>query len=174
MQYTTETTPTFESFYARYAPLVQRVLSSVCGRYQGYQEDLLQETFVKAWKAYDRLDHLQNVPAWIGLVAKNVARDFLRSRHVHQRLDCSLDEHAEQVLALPDTRLDGQRIDPEMSEAIMHAYQQLRPDDRRVMTLLFQEYTPPEIAAVLNLNRDACRWRIQRARRRFQRYYAEA
>jgi DNA-directed RNA polymerase specialized sigma24 family protein len=42
------------------------------------------------------------------------------------------------------------------------------------MAMLLQEYTPKEIAAALHLDRDACRGRINRARRRFQKYYERA
>lgn len=171
MQYTTDTTPTFEAFYTRYLPLVQQVLSSLRGGYREYVDDLTQETFVKAWKAYDRLDHRQNVAAWICQIARNAARDFLRHMQARQRLDAFLDE--EMAAALPDTRIDAQTVYSGEWDAVTRAYQCLPPDDQRVMALLLQDYTPPEIAQVLHLSRDACRARIQRARRRFQKHYAD-
>lgn len=176
MQYISSEPPTFDSFYTRYLPIVRHALGGLRGTSREYLDDLTQETFVRAWKAYDRLDHSQNVAAWISQIARRVASNFFQHRYTHQGLDCvslaSLDE--ENAPDFPDSRMDTQMLCVEESEAIAHAYHALPPDDQRVMAMLLQEYTLAEIAAVLHLDREACRVRTRRARRRFQRVYTGA
>ena len=77
MLYTPET-PTFDSFYTRYLPVVRHTLGGLRGQSREQLDDLVQETFVRAWKAYDRLDHSQNVAAWISQIARRVASSFFR------------------------------------------------------------------------------------------------
>jgi RNA polymerase sigma-70 factor (ECF subfamily) len=149
------------------------VLSRVQGSYRASIDDLTQETFVRAWKGYDRLDHSQNVAAWIGCIAQRVLCDFHRRTLAHQRLDCSLEMDDGKAHDLPDTHIDMQLTCVEESGAIARAYQQLPPEDQQVMQLLLQEYTVSEVAAALSLDLDACKTRVKRARRRFRRFYAE-
>ena len=55
MQYIADTTPTFDLFYQRHVSLVRRILVQNYANYYDYLDDLTQETFIRAWKAYDRL-----------------------------------------------------------------------------------------------------------------------
>lgn len=171
MQVITQTTPTFEQFYAQHLPLVRRVVARVQGPYQSYQDDLIQETFVRAWRYYSRLDHSQNVAGWIGRIAHRVICRFLRDMQAHHGLDCSLEQDDERPLDLADPHSGVQLRGVEESDAITRAYQSLAPKDRCVMDMLMQEYTQAEIGAVLHLDTSMCNGRIKRARRRFQRVY---
>lgn len=174
MQYISQESPTFDSFYARYLPIVRHVLGGLRGQSREYLDDLVQETFVHAWKAYDRLDHSQNVAAWISQIARRVVADFLRHRFARQGLDCALTSGEEKIHDLPDPHMAVQWLCVEESDAIAHAYQQLPPDDQQVLALLAQEYTPTEIAEVLHLDETTCKTRVRRARRRFARSYTRA
>ena len=68
--------PPFERFYEScrdeiYAFLVRRL-----GR--GPAEDAFQETFLRALRAYDRLEHGEHLRAWAYAIAGRVALDELR------------------------------------------------------------------------------------------------
>ncbi|HEY0754253.1 MAG TPA: RNA polymerase sigma factor [Ktedonobacteraceae bacterium] len=174
MHYTTDMAPTFETFYVRYVKLVRHVFTRNYASYHEQLDDLTQETFVRAWKAYERLDHAQNVRAWICHIARNVACDYARSIGRHEKRTCSLEEKDGMVHDIPDVSQDERMACIEASDSIRDAYQRLCSEDQRVMGLLFAEYTPREIAAVLKLESEACHVRIRRARRRFQRFYTHA
>src|SRR5436305_9274326 len=70
---------TFETLYGRYQPLVRRRLQALLTRYPSEVEDAVQETFVKAWRALDRVDPDSNVQAWMMRIATNTALDLVRS-----------------------------------------------------------------------------------------------
>jgi RNA polymerase sigma-70 factor (ECF subfamily) len=154
--------------------VVRLALSTIQGSYREYIDDLTQETFVKAWKAIDRLDQNANVTGWMGRIAQNVARDFLRYMQSCHRLDCPLETDDGMMHDIPDTHIAIQLVCVEESSAIAQAYAQLPPDDQRVMALLAQEYTVSEIATALHLDMVTCETSVKRARRRFRRAYAQA
>jgi RNA polymerase sigma-70 factor (ECF subfamily) len=174
MQYISPEPPTFDSFYTSYLPLVRHVLGGLRGQSREYLDDLVQETFVRAWKGYDRLDHTQNVAAWISQIARHVASSFFRHRFAHQGLDCAVSGDEDMLSLLPDPHADTPLLCVEESDAIAHAYQQLPPDDQQVLALLAQEYTCAEIAEALRLDETTCKTRVKRARRRFARSYTRA
>lgn len=72
-----ETIPPFERFYLAYRDEVLRYLRRLLG---ARAEDAWQETFMRALRAYDRLEHSRHLRAWVFTIATNVAMDELRPR----------------------------------------------------------------------------------------------
>jgi RNA polymerase sigma factor (sigma-70 family) len=72
----TMTIPPFEVFYAEHNSEVLSLLRRKVGRDQA--EDAFQETFLRALRAYDRLDHGEHLRAWVLTIASRVAIDVHR------------------------------------------------------------------------------------------------
>jgi RNA polymerase sigma factor (sigma-70 family) len=70
--------PPFETFYESHKTEVFRFLSARLGR-QG-AEDAFQETFLRALKAYHRLEHGEHLRAWALTIANRIVLDSYR-RH---------------------------------------------------------------------------------------------
>ncbi len=70
--------PPFERFYAAHCDEVFRLLARRIGRQAA--EDAFQETFLRALRAYDRLEHGEHLRAWVLTIASRVAVDTLRRR----------------------------------------------------------------------------------------------
>ncbi len=70
------TIPPFELFYEEHRAEVLRVLRRRLGADRA--EDAFQETFLRALRAYGRLDHGEHLRAWVLTIAQNVALDTLR------------------------------------------------------------------------------------------------
>jgi RNA polymerase sigma factor (sigma-70 family) len=70
------TIPPFELFYENYRGEVMRLLRRRLGSDRA--EDAFQETFLRALQAYRRLEHGENLRAWVMTIARNVAIDVLR------------------------------------------------------------------------------------------------
>jgi RNA polymerase sigma factor (sigma-70 family) len=70
--------PPFERFYAAHRDEVFRLLARRIGRQAA--EDAFQETFLRALRAYDRLEHGEHLRAWVLTIASRVAVDTLRRR----------------------------------------------------------------------------------------------
>ena len=70
--------PPFETFYEQHRDEVFGFLARRLGR--GRAEDAFQETFLRALRAYPRLEHGAHLRAWILTIAGRIAIDELRRR----------------------------------------------------------------------------------------------
>jgi RNA polymerase sigma factor (sigma-70 family) len=68
--------PPFETFYAEHRGEVLRLLRRRLGTVDA--EDAFQETFLRALRAYERLDHGEHLRAWVLTIASRVAIDTVR------------------------------------------------------------------------------------------------
>jgi len=75
------TIPPFESFYVEHRDVVFGFLARRLGRTAA--EDAFQETFLRALRAYGRLEHGLHLRAWLYTIAGRVAIDELRRRPTH-------------------------------------------------------------------------------------------
>ena len=73
----TEQIPPFEQFYLAHRDEVLAYLRRLLG---GRAEEAWQETFLRALRAYDRLEHGRQLRAWVFTIATNVAMEELRSK----------------------------------------------------------------------------------------------
>jgi RNA polymerase sigma factor (sigma-70 family) len=69
--------PPFERFYVAHRDEVLGYLRRLLGE---RAEDAWQETFLRALRAYDRLEHGRHLRAWVFRIATNVAMDELRAK----------------------------------------------------------------------------------------------
>src|SRR6266511_3811399 len=72
------TIPPFEHFYTEHREAVFGFLARRLGR--AAAEDAFQETFLRALRAYERLEHGRHLRAWIFTIAARVAIDAHRAR----------------------------------------------------------------------------------------------
>ena len=76
--------PPFETFYEAHRDEVLRYLISRLGGQRA--EDAFQETFLRALRAYGRLEHGDHLRAWILTIASRIAIDDVRRRKTHDEL----------------------------------------------------------------------------------------
>ena len=69
--------PPFERFYVEHRDEVLGYLRRLLGQ---RAEDAWQETFLRALRAYDRLEHGRHLRAWVFTIATRVAMDELRRK----------------------------------------------------------------------------------------------
>src|SRR4051794_41166663 len=72
---TQQAVPPFERFYVQHRNEVLAYLRRLVG---DRAEDAWQETFLRALRAYARLEHGRHLRAWVFTIATNVAMDELR------------------------------------------------------------------------------------------------
>lgn len=85
------TIPPFEHFYEQHRAEVLRLLRRRLGADRA--EDAFQETFLRALKAYRRLEHAEHLRAWVLTIAQNVALDALRrSKPSAELLDTGVED----------------------------------------------------------------------------------
>jgi RNA polymerase sigma factor (sigma-70 family) len=96
--------PPFERFYEEHRGEVLRLLRRRLDADRA--EDAFQETFLRALRAYGRLDHGEHLRAWVLTIAHNVALDTLRrTRPTSQLVETGTDDASpayEQLAELTD------------------------------------------------------------------------
>jgi RNA polymerase sigma factor (sigma-70 family) len=153
----TVATPPFERFYLEYRDEVLRYLRRLLGQ---RAEDAWQETFLRALRAYDRLEHGRHLRAWAFTIATRVAMDELRKKSSG---NLPLEELA-----------DGE---PSVRELKRPAYLELEhltddlPPTERAAVVLRYGYDLPyaEIGAALGSSEDAARAAASSGVRRLRR-----
>jgi len=76
--------PPFETFYEANKAEVFRFLGRRLGRERA--EDAFQETFLRALRAYPRLEHGEHLRAWILTIASRIVVDLARRQRPHGEL----------------------------------------------------------------------------------------
>ena len=115
-------------------------------------EDIAQEAFLAAIRALDRFDRRRPFGPWLHRIVVNRAIDWSRARALRREVAESFEREA------PPEREDG------WSEAIVDALAVLDPDQRAAVVLRhLLEYTPGEIAHLLEVPRGTVNSRLRRA-----------
>ena len=150
---TTEPIPPFERFYLAHRDEVLGYLRRLLGQ---RAEDAWQETFLRALRAYDRLEHGKHLRAWVFTIATNVAMDELRAHGKPEPLEPS-DEPAVEL------RRDAFR-------ELEHLTGDLPPTERAAVVLRYGYDLPyAQIAAALGSSEDAARAAASSGVRRLRR-----
>jgi RNA polymerase sigma-70 factor, ECF subfamily len=131
-------------------------------------EDLVQETYLKAFRAADRFEAGTNLRAWLFTILHNTARNRVRDRARDAvTVDSELIERASDLArdGLPDTpesRLLRETLAPELQAA----FDELPEAFRQAVWLRdVEEFSYAEIAEMLNIPTGTVMSRISRGRR---------
>ena len=125
--------------------------------------DRLAETFLIAWDKRDQMPTGEGqARPWLFGVARNVLR---REREVNQRASPAITELARELVATRGAIPAG--------APITHALAQLSPLDREIIEMLaWDQLTPREVAAILDLSPNVVRIRSHRARLKLREHLA--
>lgn len=118
-------------------------------------DDVLQETFLRAWQHAPDADDERTIQAWLKRTATNLALDELRRRR--RRPESSLDA----ALALAPDVHDRPDARAALAELTAH--------ERFILLMRFEAgLSSAELAALLGVSEAAARKRVERARARFR------
>jgi RNA polymerase sigma-70 factor (ECF subfamily) len=135
-------------------------------------EDLVQETYLKAFRAAARFEPGTNLKAWLFTILHNTARNRLRDRSrenvsfdsdiVDRAADAPPDVGAGRFVDTPETLLLRDTLDPDLKAAI-----DAMPDAFRQAVWLrdVEEFSYGEIAGMLDIPVGTVMSRISRGRR---------
>jgi len=113
-------------------------------------EDIAQEAFLAAVRSLDRFDRRRPFGPWLHRIAVNRAIDWARARSLRREV-----ELADAAALEPDS--------PSELPAVVRALATLPPEQRAVIVLRhLLEYTPGEIAELLELPRGTVNSRLRR------------
>lgn len=152
----------------RYERPVYSVLMRVVRRSED-AEDLVQETFVKVFKALDRYDPERPFAAWIFTIASRLAIDHFRRRRV-QTVSLNVTDPGsgeDRTMDVEDPGLKPDEITSNAEEELQaSALIDSLPEHYRIVVLLRhqQDLSYDEIAEALHLPLGTVKARIHRAR----------
>ncbi len=136
----------FAELYRRLAPgIFDHILVLV--RDRGSAEDILQQTFLDAWRGLATLREPDRVRGWLYGIARHLAQDHLRSRPV---LAAPLEDAPE--LESPEPGPEALAISGDAEQLVWDAAASLEPQHREALSLsLRQALTYREIGDALGL-----------------------
>ena len=120
-----------------HCPMVRRSVSRWLPHNQ-MVEDVVQETFIKAFKAMHRLLPGSKFEGWLCSIARNTCANYLRGWQrniVKPATDCGIEDYSD-MLATEDNTFDE---DTETDLAIEQLLSRLQEQDRNMLTMVHYE-----------------------------------
>jgi RNA polymerase sigma-70 factor (ECF subfamily) len=143
-----------EVLFRRHWPAAHRAAYLVVRDTQA-AEDIAQESFLAAIRALERFDRRRPFRPWLHRIVVNRAIDYARARTLRREAW----DGADAVETLPE-----ERRPEEVGDELMSALAELVPEHRAVVVLRYLlDYTPGEIARLLDLPRGTVNSRLRRA-----------
>jgi len=158
----------FRQLFERWSrPVISFVFDMVGDR--ALAEDLTQETFVRAYRHLDAIRDESKFSTWLFSIAKNVAREHLRSA---ERRTSKVELDDETVLELRDEGAGpaGELLDKELNKVVKRALDSLDEDKRMVFALkVFQQRSYEEIVEITGFSLPKVKTDLHRARAEMRR-----
>ncbi len=129
-------------------------------------EDLEQEVYIKLWKNADKYEERGSLKSWIGTIAKNTSKDYLKSAVVRYENDSTSDEYV--VTSIKDKKAtpEDNVVALERRKKIIKAIDGLKPKLKETIMLCeIQGFTYEEAAKKLKCPIGTVKSRIYNAKK---------
>src|SRR3954470_3485774 len=164
-----------EELYRRYRPAVSRLAASFSELDRDEAEDVVQEAFVRAFRALISLKDHDRFAAWLFTIARNRARSYLTSRATHHK--AAEDATREAQLLEDHVPAASHAMEKEAElRAVREVIDGLREGpEKETVRLFYLEGTlsAREIAARMGVGKSAVTMRLERFRARVKAQLSE-
>lgn len=148
----------YESYYHKVYMIALSIIRD------GYlAEDVLQETFIKAYQKLDQIKEREKIGSWLSTIATRTAIDFVRKEKKTRArlLDESIVGSGDSSIIVENV-LEKQFFEKEMKRKI----ERLKPEYRQVLELrYYRGLKETEIEHELNVSKSCVKTRLYRARK---------
>ena len=152
----------FEQVMRRHNPMVYRAVRAIL-RDEAEADDAMQAAYLSAFEHLAAFKGASKLSTWLVRIAVNEALQRLRKR----RPSTALDEATELPSALPSP--EDANMTKEMLALLEHTIDELPETDRVVVMLKeIQELPIAEVAEILEINEEAVKQRLHRAKAKLQ------
>lgn len=129
--------------------------------------DVLQNTFIKAWKSLDMFQGKSSMSTWLFRIAINEALDFVRRQKAAESVS------ADEDLSVANRLMADEYFDGDRTEALLHeAVSTLPAVQRTVFTMkYFDEMKYSEMSKVLNTSEGALKASYHLAVKKITEYF---
>jgi RNA polymerase sigma-70 factor (ECF subfamily) len=168
----------FRPIVERYSEMLFRLAYRITGN-EADADEIVQETFLRAYRKLDSFDGRSSVSTWLFRIATNCSLDLLDKRKTQPQL---LPTDPEEDEAAPEERVPSQQPNPErmaysseMQANIQAGLQSLTSVERTAFVLRHIEgRSVEEISAALNVRAGAARHTVFRAVEKMRKFLAPA
>lgn len=155
-----------DELYRRYRPAVSRLAGSFSELDADESEDVVQEAFVRAFRALASLKDRERFAAWLFTIARNRARSYLTSRATHHK---AAEDAGRQAQLLEDHVPAASQVLEKEAElrAVREVIDGLREGpEKETVRLFYLEGTlsAREIALQMGVGKSAVTMRLERFR----------
>ena len=160
----------FRALVERHGRAVFRVAHRMTGNAQD-AEDVVQETFLKAYRQLGRFESRANFGTWLHRIAVNCSIDLIRSRRNQETAhDAEALEHYDGLAEdRPDPSPERLMMSTQLGERVQEAMARLTPMERAAFVLRhFEGHSIDEIGRSLGLKANATKHSIFRAVRKMR------
>ena len=148
----------FDKVVSRYGLQVLRTARLIV-RDEALAEDVVQETFLKAWRSFDTLRDQEDPAGWLNRIAVNESISVWRRRH---RFDALLERFGRQPSPQKETGTET-KLD------LKRALDRLTAEQRAAIALrYYQDLSVEETAEVLGIPIDTAKSRLKAGLRRLR------
>ena len=158
----------FGELYRRTRPQVARLTAGFATLDADEVEDVIQETYVRAFKALPRLKEASAFEAWLLSIARNRARTRLeRKSHIRRIEEETPDPQPEAVPPLPESL----QVERDIAEVRQLIAELPEGEEKKTVQLFYLEgeLSAREIAEKLGVGKSAVTMRLERFRARIKR-----
>jgi RNA polymerase sigma-70 factor (ECF subfamily) len=125
-------------------------------------EDVVQETFVRAYRQLARFESRSNFATWLYRIGFNCSIDYMRSRP--RRESVETDETLERMSGVVGPSMDDLVFASQIGAKVQTALQELSPQERAAFLMRhYHGYSIEEICGALDLKSNAAKHSIFRA-----------
>ena len=120
--------------YDRYGRLLYTIIFRIVNN-PGVAEDLVQETFLKAWnRAAGLNEDYGSVGPWLLSIARHCALDYKKSSHARLTSQVEMDDNS-----FPPMTIENDLLCSDQGRLLTHAFQRLSPNQRQIIEMAYYE-----------------------------------
>ena len=161
----------FRTLVERHARVLFRLASRMTGNAED-AEDVVQESFLRAWRQLDRFDERASFGTWMYRIATNCALDMVRLRKRRNQTPAAADDAGDGMAELPSMEPSPERmaLSGEVRRRLAAAMNQLSETERAAFVLRhFEGLRVEEISQVLECQPGAAKHSVFRAVQKLRR-----
>jgi RNA polymerase sigma-70 factor (ECF subfamily) len=136
-------------------------------------EDVVQETFLRAYRQLDRFEERASFSTWLHRIAANYCLDLIRARKRHDELDLSATPQPTRTALEPvswEPAADRHVFNTQIQQSVATAMEGLSPQERTAFVLRhFEGQSIEQISDVLGIGPSAAKNSIFRAVQKLRR-----
>lgn len=134
-------------------------------------EDLLHDTFLKAFRSLHQLNQNEAFLSWIKSIARSIYLDIQKSSYTKTQSKFNLHDHLQQIDSLDSRKGFSFDLTSDQMD-VLNTLNELEDHDKLILVLAdIQECSYSEIAQTLQIPEGTVKSRLSRARDKFKHHY---